>query len=61
MPNYSLRTEVNELLDTWSNDGSQAKHIINCLVEFLYADGWWLDKNISSYDRERFKEMAEKL
>jgi len=59
MANY--RSDVEQLLDQWVDEPGQDKNIVNCLIDWLYADGWWLDKNISQYDRERLKEMAEKL
>lgn len=59
MTNY--RSDVEQLLDQWGDEPGQGKNIVNCLIDWLYADGWWLDKNISQYDRERLKEMAEKL
>lgn len=57
----SYRSDVEQLLDQWVDEPGQGKNIVNCLIDWLYADGWWLDKNISQYDRERLKEMAEKL
>lgn len=59
MANY--RSDVEQLLDQWVDEPGQSKNIVNCLIDWLYADGWWLDKNISQYDRERLKEMAGKL
>ena len=59
MANY--RSDVEQLLDQWVDEPGQGKNIANCLIGWLYADGWWLDKNISQYDRERLKEIAEKL
>jgi len=58
MNNPSLRQGVEELLDVWTNDRKQAKNAINCIVDWLEADVYWLKANISEYDRDRLKEIA---
>ena len=39
----------------------QAKNIINCLVEFLAGDLYWLNENISKVDRETLVAVAKRL
>ena len=40
MTNY--RSDVGQLLDQWVDEPGQGKNIVNCLIDWLYADGWWL-------------------
>ena len=52
MNNANHRAHVSDLLDEWTNSPGQAKNIINCLVQFLTGDMYWLNENISKVDRE---------
>jgi hypothetical protein len=54
----SNRSEVEELLESWSQEPNQAKNIINCLIEFLTDDLYWLNENIKDSDRELFYSVA---
>lgn len=53
--------ELADLLDEWTNNPKQAKNIINCLVEFLAGDMYWLNENISKVDRETLVAAAKRL
>lgn len=55
------RMEVTNLLNDWVDNEKQAKNIINCLVQFLTEDVYWLDKNISKVDREILIAVAKRL
>lgn len=55
------RGPVEGLLDEWSEDSTQAKNLINCLVGFLSGDFYWLNKNISQVDREILVGMGRML
>lgn len=59
----NYRNQVEALLDDWfnSSNGKQSKNIINCLVEFLTEDTYWLNQNISVVDREAFIAAAKNL
>ena len=52
MNNANYRAQISDLLDEWVDNSKQAKNIINCLVEFLTADMYWLNQHISEDDRE---------
>ena len=55
------RAQVSDLLDEWINNPKQAKNIINCLVEFLTGDLYWLNENISRVDRQTLVAAAKRL
>ena len=55
------RTQVDALLEEWSNNQDEAKNIISCLVEFLIGDETWLDENISRSDRSALKSAINRL
>lgn len=61
MGNVNHRSQVSDLLDEWANNPKQAKNIINCLVEFLTGDLYWLNENISKVDRETLVAAAKRL
>ena len=61
MNNANHRVQVSDLLDEWTNNPKQAKNIINCLVEFLAGDLYWLNENISKVDRETLVAAAKRL
>lgn len=61
MSNANHRSQVSDLLDEWTNNPKQAKNIINCLVEFLTGDLYWLNENISKVDRETLVAAAKRL
>jgi hypothetical protein len=61
MNNANHRVQVSDLLDEWTNSPKQAKNIINCLVEFLAGDLYWLNENISKVDRETLVAAAKRL
>lgn len=61
MSNANHRVQVSDLLDEWTNNPKQAKNIINCLVEFLAGDLYWLNENISKVDRETLVAAAKRL
>jgi len=61
MNNANHRVQVSDLLDEWTNNKKQAKNIINCLVEFLTGDMYWLNANISKVDRETLVAAAKRL
>lgn len=61
MNNANHRVQVSDLLDEWTNNTEQAKNIINCLVEFLTGDMYWLNDNISKVDRETLVAAAKRL
>jgi hypothetical protein len=61
MNNANHRVQVSDLLDEWTNNPKQAKNIINCLVEFLVGDLYWLNENISKVDRETLVAAAKRL
>lgn len=61
MNNVNHRAQVSDLLDEWSNSSKQAKNIINCLVEFLTCNTYWLDEHISEVDRETLVAAAKSL
>ena len=61
MNNANYRVQVSDLLDEWTNNPKQAKNIINCLVEFLAGDMYWLNENISKVDRETLVAAAKRL
>ena len=61
MNNANHRVQVSDLLDEWTNNTKQAKNIINCLVEFLTGDMYWLNENISKIDRETLVAAAKRL
>ena len=62
MNNANHRVQVSDLLDEWTNNTKQAKNIIiNCLVEFLTGDMYWLNENISKVDRETLVAAAKRL
>ena len=61
MNNANHRSHVSDLLDEWTNNQNQAKNIINCLVEFLTGDMYWLNENISKVDRETLITAAKML
>ena len=61
MNNANHRAQVSDLLDEWTNNPKQAKNIINCLVEFLTGDMYWLNENISRVDRETLVTAAKRL
>ena len=61
MNNANYRAQISYLLDEWTDNSKQAKNIINCLVEFLTADMYWLNHNISKVDRETLILAAKKL
>lgn len=57
-----FKTEVQEILDNWwEEEPYNSKLIINTIVEWLYEDGYWVKENISEFDKQRIKEMANKL
>ena len=61
MNNANHRAQVSDLLGEWTNNPKQAKNIINCLVEFLTGDMYWLNENISRVDRETLVTAAKRL
>ena len=61
MNNANHRAQVSDLLDEWTNNPKQAMNIINCLVEFLTYDLYWLNENISRVDRETLVAAAKRL
>ena len=61
MNNANHRAQISDLLDEWTDNSKQAKNIINCLVEFLTADMYWLNQHISEVDRETLILAAKKL
>ena len=61
MNNANHRAQISDLLDEWTDNSKQAKNIINCLVEFLTADMYWLNQHISEDDREPLILAAKKL
>lgn len=61
MNNANYRAQISDLLDEWVDNSKQAKNIINCLVEFLTADMYWLNQHISEDDRETLILAAKKL
>ena len=61
MNNANYRAQISDLLDEWTDNSKQAKNIINCLVEFLTADMYWLNQHISKVDRETLILAAKKL
>ena len=61
MNSANHRAQVSDLLDEWANNPKQAKNIINCLVEFLTGDLYWLNENISRVDRQTLVEAAKRL
>ena len=61
MNNANHRAQVSDLLDEWTNNPKQSKNIINCLVEFLTGDMYWLNQHISKIDRETLILAAKKL
>ena len=52
MSHANHRSEVEALLEEWQQNAKQAKNLINCLVEYLFDDPYWLKTNISQVDRE---------
>ena len=61
MNNTNYRAQISDLLDEWEDNPKQAKNIINCLIEFLTADMYWLNWHISKVDRETLILAAKKL
>ena len=61
MNNANYRTHVSDMLEEWTNNPKQAKNIINCLVEFLTGDMYWLKENISKVDREALIAAAKRI
>ena len=61
MNNANYRAQISYLLDEWTDNSKQAKNIINCLVEFLTADMYWLNQHISKVDRETLILAAKEL
>ena len=61
MSNANHRAQVSDLLDEWANNPKQAKNIINCLVEFMTGDMYWLNKNIDKADRKTLVSAAKKI
>ena len=61
MNNTNYRAQISDLLDEWEDNPKQAKNIINCLIEFLTADMYWLNWHISKADRETLILAAKKL
>ena len=61
MNNANHRAQISDLLDEWVDNSKQAKNIINCLVEFLTADMYWLNQHISKVDRETLILAAKEL
>ena len=61
MNNANHRAQISDLLDEWTDNSKQAKNIINCLVEFLTADMYWLNQHISKVDRETLILAAKEL
>ena len=59
--NANHRAQISDLLDEWTDNPKQAKNIINCLVEFLTSDMYWLNQYISKIDRETLILAAKKL
>jgi len=55
------RTEVEILLDEWSQNHKQGKNLINCLVEFLSEDVMWLKENIGLADRDKLKKLVSEI
>lgn len=53
------RAQVSELLDDWAENPKQAKNLINCLVQFLSEDIYWLKSNISKVDAEILAAIAK--
>ena len=50
MANCSSRAY--DLFDEWVNEPNYSKRMINFLVEQLSSDTYWLNENISDFDRE---------
>nr|DAT24724.1 MAG TPA: hypothetical protein [Caudoviricetes sp.] len=61
MNSANHRAQVSDLLDEWTNNPKQARNIINCLVEFLTGDLYWLNENISRVDRQTLVAAAKRL
>ena len=61
MNNANHRAQISDLLDEWADNSKQVENIINCLVEFLTADMYWLNQHISEVDRETLILAAKKL
>lgn len=52
---------VQDAVEKWLNEQGSSTAVINCLVEELTCDLYWLDQNISSIDRQILKEVVGKL
>ena len=57
----SKYSEFYDLMESWTTDSKGSSQAINCLVEFLSDDTYWLKQNISEADKETLKQIAAKL
>jgi hypothetical protein len=55
------RVEVEKLLNEWADNHKEGGNLINCLVEWIYDDLYYLEDNIRQSDRRRIAEIAARL
>lgn len=57
----SKYSEFYDLMESWTTDIRGSRQAINCIVEFLADDVYWLKQNISVVDIEFLKQLVTKL
>jgi len=55
------RSELDDIMQEWLDEGSSGKSILNYITEFLIEDVHWTNQNISKVDRENLIKLAERL
>lgn len=57
----SKRSELDDVMVEWLDEGNSSKSILNYITEFLIEDVSWTNQNISKVDRENLIKLAERL
>lgn len=57
----SKRSELDDIMVAWLDEGNSSKSILNYITEFLIEDVHWTNQNISKVDRENLIKLAERL
>jgi hypothetical protein len=55
------RVEVEKLLNEWADNHKEGGNLINCLVEWMHDDLYYLEDNVRQSDRRRIAEIAARL
>lgn len=61
MNNSQYYQQFQTMMDCWHDEGNTSKAILNCIVEYLTEDAKWTVNNMSSYDKEQIKRLAERM